>query len=270
MSNNRRNNDSRAGLDMYINLYEQNSRQIERLIDLQQEILNDMRRSGNDIPSRRNFNTNTNARTGTYFDETTGRLYINGIPYHIDYYIPRNLQRVNINDTLWHNFENLYSNAIVRPTNRQILDGTRNIIFSQIQEPLNTRCPISLEPFDANNEVTQILGCGHVFHPTNLSSWFERNVRCPVCRFDIREQPERNTSEESKDETILEEPPERNTIPTTDMSNNVLMNDLTNLTETILNQFLNPINNPSVSLNNENSRISYDASRNEIVFQGFY
>lgn len=267
MSNN---NNSRTSLDIYLNLYNQNSHQIERLLDLQQELLINIRRSENDQNANANTNTNTNNRSGTYYDEVTGRLYINGIPYRLDHYIPRNSQRININDTLWHNFENLYSNAIVRPTNRQVLDGTRNMIFSQIQEPLNTRCPISLEPFDANNEVTQILGCGHVFNPTNLLSWFERNVRCPVCRFDIREQLERNTTEDSTDEPILGEPPERNSIPTTDMSNNVLMNDLTNLTETILNRFLNPINNPSVSLNNENSRVSYDASRNEIVFQGFY
>lgn len=263
MFNNRRNNDRRGGgLDRYMSLYDQNSRQIERLIDLQREILNDMRGLTNDQHRNTNIN-NTTART--YYDEATGRLYINGIPYRLDYYIPR----TNINDTLWQNFENLYSNVVTRPTNRQILDGTRNVIFSQIQEPLNTRCPISLEQFDGNNEVTQILGCGHIFHPANLSSWFERNVRCPVCRFDIRNQSERTRNEESKEEDVLEEnqePPQRNSIPPTDMSNNLFMNDLTNLTETILTRFLNP----SATLNNENSRISYDASRNEIVFQGFY
>lgn len=257
------NNNTRTSLDIYLNLYNQNSRQIERLLDLQQEILSDVRRFANDQ------NRSTNTTTGTYYDEATGRLYINGIPYRLDYYIPRNIPRTNIGETLWNNFENLYSNTIVRPTNRQILDGTRNVIFSQIQEPLNARCPISLEPFDTNNEVTQILGCGHIFHSVNLSSWFERNVRCPVCRFDIRNEVERNTPEESKEEDILEEnqePPQRNSIPPTDMSNNLFMNDLTNLTETILTRFLNP----SATLNNENSRISYDASRNEIVFQGFY
>jgi len=259
MFNSRRNNDRRSGLDRYISLYDQNSRQIERLIDLQQEILNDIRGSTND--QHRNTHTN-DTRARTYYDEATGRLYINGIPYRLDYYMPR---RTNISDPLWQNFENLYSNVVVRPTNRQILDGTRNIIFSQIQEPLNTRCPISLEQFDGNNEVTQILGCGHIFHPVNLSSWFERNVRCPVCRFDIRNQPERTTNEEEETKDN-QEPVERNSIPATDMSNNVFINDLTNLTETILTRFLNP----SLTLNNENSRISYDASMNEIVFQGFY
>ena len=32
-----------------------------------------------------------------------------------------------------------------------------------------------------------ILYCGHLFSPNELANWFQSNVRCPICRYDIRE-----------------------------------------------------------------------------------
>ena len=31
-----------------------------------------------------------------------------------------------------------------------------------------------------------IIQCGHIFCSNELLTWFENNVRCPMCRFDIR------------------------------------------------------------------------------------
>ena len=36
--------------------------------------------------------------------------------------------------------------------------------------------------------------CNHIFGTTAFDNWFERNVRCPVCRFDIREHPNNDES----------------------------------------------------------------------------
>ena len=277
-------NDQRGLLDIYVNLYSQNSRQIERMLELQQEITNCIVMLTNENFNRRNVSQTTghtqSRNRGTYYDEATGRIYINGLPYRIDYFNNESRTPTSTTDSLWGNFENLYSNIVVRPTAEQITLGTRNIIFSQILEPLNASCPISLEPFQESSQVTQIIGCGHIFHPANAQEWFNRNVRCPICRYDIRTQlnrspvqeetKEEETKEEEtkEDETKEDENLERYPSPIIDMSNNILVNELTQLTETILGRFLNT--NTRVQLNGENSRMTYDASTNEIIFQGFY
>lgn len=73
------------------------------------------------------------------------------------------------------------------PTPIQIENATRQSIFSEIQNPIgNSVCPISLERFQPNQSVTQIIYCGHIFDTNQLQSWFRSNSRCPVCRYDIQ------------------------------------------------------------------------------------
>ena len=74
----------------------------------------------------------------------------------------------------------------IRPTQNQILDATETISFSSIENPSYTRCPISHESFVDSSHVCRITHCGHYFDPESLYTWFTRNVRCPVCRYDIR------------------------------------------------------------------------------------
>tara|TARA_Y100000816_G_scaffold30830_1_gene19708 strand:- start:32707 stop:34644 length:1938 start_codon:yes stop_codon:yes gene_type:complete len=76
--------------------------------------------------------------------------------------------------------------VVVAPNERQLREATSNIVFSDIVEPINTQCPISLETFRPNSTVTQILHCRHIFSPSSFTTWFSQNVRCPVCRYDIR------------------------------------------------------------------------------------
>jgi hypothetical protein len=59
-------------------------------------------------------------------------------------------------------------------------------VFSEIETPLNTECPIRLEPFEPNSSVVQINRCGHIFYPSGLQHWFDTNSRCPVCRTELR------------------------------------------------------------------------------------
>ena len=63
---------------------------------------------------------------------------------------------------------------------------TRTITYSDINNPLNTQCPIILNNFDPSSEVVQILGCGHIFTSAGITTWFRTNPRCPVCRYDVR------------------------------------------------------------------------------------
>ena len=96
--------------------------------------------------------------------------------------------------TAYFDLGSLFSDVIVRPTTSQISRATREILFSEIDEPQNTRCPITQQDFSQNDTVIQIRHCGHIFYPDEINTWWERNVHCPVCRYDIRESVSRNTS----------------------------------------------------------------------------
>jgi hypothetical protein len=88
----------------------------------------------------------------------------------------------------------------IHPTPAQIEDATRIVRFGDITNPLNDSCPISLNRFNENDNVSVIRHCNHIFNTTELNSWFLGNCKCPVCRYDIR--------------TTL--------VTTTDLSNNIV------------------------------------------------
>jgi hypothetical protein len=71
--------------------------------------------------------------------------------------------------------------VIVRPTQNQINTAT-NIISTTATSEICSICQESL----ANSEVRRIHHCRHMFHRNCIDRWFEQNVRCPVCRHDIR------------------------------------------------------------------------------------
>ena len=66
--------------------------------------------------------------------------------------------------------------------------------FQDISNPMNTTCPITMETFSPSQIVVKINHCGHVFNQTHLHSWFRTHVRCPVCRYDIRDDVSGNVS----------------------------------------------------------------------------
>ena len=69
----------------------------------------------------------------------------------------------------------------------EILSTTSMTRFSSISMPINDEGPIRLERFDHDDMVIQITHCGHIFSCDELMNWFRSNVRCPVCRHNVRE-----------------------------------------------------------------------------------
>jgi hypothetical protein len=62
------------------------------------------------------------------------------------------------------------------------------------EEMSEERCPITLENFIVGENVCKIIHCGHIFKSAGLMQWFQRNIKCPVCRYDIRTyQPSSNS-----------------------------------------------------------------------------
>lgn len=71
------------------------------------------------------------------------------------------------------------------PTNAEIIQSTRNIIYNEIENPLNTSCPICFDEFTSNQVVTEINGCHHLFRTSEINDWFQSHPTCPVCRYNI-------------------------------------------------------------------------------------
>ncbi len=92
----------------------------------------------------------------------------------------------------------LNTTVTISPTSTQINNAVEEIAYREIVNPLNTVCPIMIEPFGNDEIVCQIRYCKHVFKKQPLMQWFAANVRCPVCRYDIRDY--RNNREQRQEE----------------------------------------------------------------------
>ena len=79
------------------------------------------------------------------------------------------------------------SPVTVRPTLTEMASGTREALYGDLDNAMNTECPITREAFTASDRVIQLRQCRHVFSADAGRQWFETNVRCPVCRHDVRE-----------------------------------------------------------------------------------
>lgn len=67
----------------------------------------------------------------------------------------------------------------VVPTQAQITSSLENIVST------TANCAICQDAISSGG--CRIRQCGHVYHRSCIVSWFALNVRCPVCRHDIRE-----------------------------------------------------------------------------------
>ena len=92
------------------------------------------------------------------------------------------------------NIANIWDNVIVRPTQQQIETATECFIWER--DDTDAVCPITLAPFIRGNEVCRIKHCNHIFNKSSLMDWFQRNVHCPVCRFDIRDHIQDETNQD--------------------------------------------------------------------------
>jgi hypothetical protein len=230
-------------INIYINQYNQTNTHIEQLLDILDEIkgniinvvsLNQPRRIRMNRHNR-NSNANINRLINQIFNETQRNHIrydynrpINPYIYN-DYYV--NTSTSNINNTTRNNdvssFLNnfLSSRIVVRPTEEHIQNASRVIKYSDINNPISEVCPISLDTFNENDMVRQILQCGHLFKQQQFNEWFESNVKCPVCRYDIRNYSHlsrRTTNENNVSENNNSSNNNSNELPTNTRTNSSL------------------------------------------------
>jgi ribosomal protein S27E len=96
-------------------------------------------------------------------------------------------QPATIFSTLFPDLTTQFTDVVVRPTQGQINNATRTIIYRDNLTLMNTRCPITMEDFINGDRICMIRYCRHCFRESAIMDWFQTNVRCPVCRHDIRE-----------------------------------------------------------------------------------
>ena len=90
----------------------------------------------------------------------------------------------------------------VIPSAQQINSATAIIT---LESDMDDNCTICQENMHTGESVRRINACTHSFHSGCIDTWFIRNVRCPVCRHDIRDPP---TPRQSPRLTAMASPPE--------------------------------------------------------------
>ena len=104
--------------------------------------------------------------------------------------------------------------VIVRPTNEEIQNAITRFTYEPSLTLLNRRCPITMEDFEEGDRLIQLIPCGHAFKDEPIINWFQEHVRCPVCRYDIRDYTPRNNEESSSsDDTPRSLNPSNTTSP---------------------------------------------------------
>ncbi len=72
-------------------------------------------------------------------------------------------------------FQNITNSQENRPPNAiEILRAVESKIFSSIENPVNSICPISQEDFTNNQKILQIKFCQHNFKEDSLLQWLSR------------------------------------------------------------------------------------------------
>lgn len=81
--------------------------------------------------------------------------------------------------------------VVVTPSATQVTSSLEDCPGNQ------TSCAVCQDTISSN--ACRIRQCGHVYHRSCIVNWFSMSVRCPVCRFDIRQAgPSDQTSSASE------------------------------------------------------------------------
>lgn len=93
-------------------------------------------------------------------------------------------------EMLMEHFENLMAQGPAQgPAPPEALQQLRSVVFDpDVAASLrqDAQCIICLSPFETGEELEQLPGCHHLYHPDCISKWLERTSSCPICRHDIR------------------------------------------------------------------------------------
>ncbi len=102
-----------------------------------------------------------------------------------------NFQNINTNNQDVEPNINDFQDVVVGSSIEQLRKGSSVHIYKNLYSDIPS-CAICMENFN-DEDIVRILGdCNHIFHITCCDIWMETNVRCPVCRKDIRDASDEN------------------------------------------------------------------------------
>jgi hypothetical protein len=154
----------------------------------------------------------------------------------------------------------LNTTVSVRPSALQIETASRLVRYGDITNPLSESCPISMDSFSIDDQVRQIRHCGHIFMPSEFDEWFQSNVRCPVCRYDIRNYTASSSVSSSVSSSTIDA---SNNEISYDISNNEIGDRIiTSLTRRMIDSIFNPLSNL-----NSNDHFVFDPSNNVLMYE---
>jgi hypothetical protein len=79
-------------------------------------------------------------------------------------------------------------NTLRQATSTQIYDSLFNLDNERL-------CSICQSNYMNHQIIRKINHCGHFYHINCLDEWFENNVKCPECQYDLRESIPRNNTD---------------------------------------------------------------------------
>lgn len=190
-------------------LYNENIRLYQQNI---QAIIQEAIDTRNTRTRTQNRSRNSRQSTSSENNSTSTPVFTRYVTQPLNYiaYIPRTLTRRP---------EQQLQDVIVSPSEREIALATRVFRYSSECE-CNMSCPISLEDFQEDEIITQIKYCNHAFKESAINRWFLTNVRCPVCRYDIREYSRQPTDVSNNTDTSEPVPNTTQPAPITETTTN--------------------------------------------------
>lgn len=111
----------------------------------------------------------------------------------------------NIMESMLFAFMDISYNYVVEDgplTEQEISTNVKCCEFKDIQNPLNMSCPITMDAFQSNSKVIQLIHCGHIFTETELRRWLVNKRICPMCRHQITQQPQQTQSTQPTQPTL--------------------------------------------------------------------
>lgn len=215
--------DEKMILGMYINQYTHINSQINNLIQMSNDVRSDIQRLLHGTIGRNRIDSQSRPRYQTRRNnvpqnetETTTPLFQNLFSEILPLSERRTTNPLQYRDVVFEytftplgsntnsrtDFNQLLSDFLnssvpITPTDEELSNATTEVRYGDIDNPLSETCPISLERFSENQMVRQIRQCGHIFCQEPFEEWFRTNVRCPVCRYDIRTYNSNNNNNSS-------------------------------------------------------------------------
>jgi hypothetical protein len=244
-------------INQLYSIYQNNQRTIENLTNQNNEIINLIRereyRSNSNVPPINNLPNNR----PIYFRDLSGNRNFRDLSGNRNF---RDLSSNRTNPVLFTAFDgilnnifnsqpipnNFFNNVPIVPTQQQINNATRNLLYSNILNPNNTTCPISLDIFNDTDNVTIIRHCRHIFKTPSIMNWFNTSCLCPICRYDIRTYNTSEYNETSSNQQNLNQSSETNSTNNNEAINNEAINN-----EAINNEATNNEATNNEATNNE-------------------